>query len=692
MSSRHTWAVTAEDIELIEALAGPGARPRPDQVEAIDLLTGSRAKVLLVQATGWGKSAVYWMAAMRRRGEGFGPTLIVSPLLALMRNQVDAAQRAGIAAVTINSTNRDAWADIERRLEADDVDVLLISPERLNHPAFRPHLSALSSSLGLLVIDEAHCISSWGHDFRPDYRRISSVLAALGEDTPVLATTATANSATQADVAAQIGSDTVQLRGTLDRPSLHLAVADPDGPAERLSWLADWCDAHRGELGIVYTLTVDAATTMAGWLDSQGIACAAYTGAMAAEERLVVEARLDDGSLDCVVATSALGMGYDNPTVAWVVNVGVPPSVTAYYQQVGRAGRQLETAHGIVVATESDRAIWDWFDSTAMPSERVAREVLDTVAGYGPVSVPELEPRVNLSRSRLEALLKVLDVEGAVTRDGSRWSVTDSPWTYDSARYDRVAAARRTDREQMDEYLSTDRCRMEFLRSVLDDDHAVACGRCDNCTHTTLETGSSAERTAAALEFLRRHLGVVRPRKQWPRAMEGRSGNIAPELRCEQGRSLQAGSNPGWAAVVEEAFDSDHATDDLVAAVSGLLKAWEWTRRPVAVTWVPSCARPRLALDLAQRVADLGHLALVEALDLVRPDAPPMASLHNSAQQAGEALTRFTVSPGAGAELAQGPVLVIDDELNSGWTMTAVGALLREAGSGPVLPLVLRAR
>ena len=714
------------DHQLLEALAGPGATLRDDQATAVELLAEHGRRVLLVQATGWGKSAVYWLAAMRRRRAGAGPTLIVSPLLALMRNQVDAATRAGIAAFTINSTNRDDWEEVERLLADDAVDVLLISPERLNSVGFLPHLESLSARLGLLVIDEAHCISSWGHDFRPDYRRISSVLAALGDGVAVLACTATANSAVVADVETQIGHDPVTLRGSLDRAGLRLSVLDITDEAERLAWLAAWCAERRGSTGIIYTLTTDRAESTAEWLASVGITCAHYTGSMEADDRLVVEAALDARTLDCVVATSALGMGYDNPEIAWVINLGAPPSVVAYYQQVGRAGRRLESADGILMPTADDHRIWQWFDANAMPSEQVCRDVLTRIDAHGPISVTELEQQVNLSRTRLGALLKVLDVEGAVRRDGSRWQRTALDWRYDAERYASVAAARRVDQEEILAYAAEQGCRLDFLRRCLDDpfvgtgEHAgsgtdggddggdgagrVDCGRCDNCTGTTPSAAIEADTVAAATRFLRGAVHRLAPRKRWPVGLDALKGNLAPGLRCEEGRALIAGSNRAWAPVVDAVLapppdpaagdPAAHpaAVDELFDGLIAVLKAWDWARRPTAITFIPSRRHGDVLAALAERIATVGRIGFVDALDDLHPQRPPMSTVHNSTRQAANVVGRYAVRPGAVDALAGGPVVVLDDSMASGWTMAVVGALLREHGAGPVLPLVLQSR
>ncbi|MGH8859763.1 MAG: RecQ family ATP-dependent DNA helicase, partial [Jatrophihabitantaceae bacterium] len=350
-------------------LAGPTAVLRDDQWAAIAALVEQRRKVVVIQRTGWGKSAVYWIAAGLRRAAGSGPALVISPLLALMRDQVAAAARSGLRAVTLNSANIDDWSAIEAQLVADEVDVLLISPERLNSAGFRSRvLPDLAPRIGLLVVDEAHCVSDWGSDFRPDYRRIRDVLAGLPEGTPVLATTATANDRVTADVAAQLGMDTLTLRGSLDRESLALSViATPDLP-HAYAWIADALAGRLTGSGLIYTLTVAETTRLASFLADRGHDVAAYSSATPPDERALIEKRLLAHELRAVVATSSLGMGLDHPTLGFVVNLGAPPSPIAYYQQVGRAGRALDEAHAVLLPTAADERIWAFFDSTAFPT------------------------------------------------------------------------------------------------------------------------------------------------------------------------------------------------------------------------------------------------------------------------------------------------------------------------------------
>ena len=542
-----------EAERCLRALAGEHARLREDQWTAIRALVAERRRALVVQRTGWGKSAVYFIATALLRARGAGPTVIVSPLLALMRNQVEAAKGAGILARTINSANTAEWEALYAEVAAGQADVLLVSPERLNNPSFRDQvLPELSRTAGLVVIDEAHCISDWGHDFRPDYRRLRTLLEDLPAGIPVLATTATANARVTADVAEQLGppGQTLVLRGPLDRDSLRLAVVTLPTAHQRLGWLA----ARLGELpgsGIVYALTVAAAQETAAFLREQGLTVASYTGRDEPEERARAEEDLLANRVKALVATSALGMGFDKPDLGFVVHLGAPQSPVAYYQQIGRAGRGVERAEVILLPGREDRDIWAYFASLAFPPERQVRATLATLAEAGrPLSAGVLETYVDLSRGRLESMLKVLDVDGAVRRVGGGWTATGQPWHYDAERYERVAAERAREQEAMLAYQATDGCRMEYLRQQLDDPAAAPCGRCDNCTGTREGAEVPEASAAAARERLLRPGVTVEPRRMWPTGMKAlgveAAGKIPAELIAEPGRVLGRLTDIGW--------------------------------------------------------------------------------------------------------------------------------------------------
>jgi ATP-dependent DNA helicase RecQ len=699
--------VRDEAQRCLRALAGPQARLRGDQWTAIRALVIERSRALVVQRTGWGKSAVYFVSTALLRARSAGPTVIVSPLLALMRNQIAAAQRAGIQARTINSANAEEWDQVYAEIESGATDVLLVSPERLNNPDFRDLvLPKLTTSAGLLVIDEAHCISDWGHDFRPDYRRLRTVAADLPPGVPVLATTATANARVTRDIAEQLSSGrggpgeppaTLVLRGPLDRDSLHLAVVRLPAPAQRLAWLAD----HLGDLpgsGIVYTLTVAAANDVASFLRAQGHDAAPYTGQTDAAQRLRVEDDLLGGRLKAVVATSALGMGFDKPDLGFIVHLGAPQSPVAYYQQIGRAGRAVARADVILLPGAEDRDIWAYFASLAFPPEHVVRATLAALAGAdGPQSLAALETSVDLTRSRLETMLKVLDVDGAVHRVRGGWEATGRPWVYDAGRYARVAAERVREQEAMLAYAATGGCRMEYLRRELDDPQAAPCGRCNNCTGHARPTEISAAATAAARTRLQRAGVDVAPRRMWPAGMKSLrvavSGRIPAEVTADPGRAVGRLTDVGWGSrlrrMLAEGAPDEPVPAEVFGAVVKVLAEWDWPQRPAGVVTLPSRSRPTLVASLGQQIARIGRLPYLGGLGYTGNG--PAGRQHNSAQRVRALWLALTLPDPLRASVAElgGPVLAVDDRIETGWTMTMAAKLLREAGAPAVLPLVL---
>jgi ATP-dependent DNA helicase RecQ len=688
---------------LLRRLVGdPAACLRDGQLEAIDALVRRGARALVVQRTGWGKSAVYFVATAMLRARGSGPTLIVSPLLALMRDQVAAAERAGLRAVTMNSANADEWGAVAGALAADQVDLLLVSPERLNNPRFRDEqLPGLADVAGLLVVDEAHCISDWGHDFRPDYRRIRDLLECLPAGRPVLATTATANARVVADVVEQLGAgggEVMTVRGTLARESLRLGVLSLPTAQARLGWLS----AHLGDLpgsGIVYALTVSAAEDAATLLRRAGHEVRAYTGRTDPADRLALERALRDDEVKALVATSALGMGFDKPDLGFVVHLGAPSSPVAYYQQVGRAGRATERADVLLLPAAEDQEIWRYFATASMPRQADASAVLSALAASDtPLSTAALETVADVRRTRLELLLKVLDVEGAVRRVAGGWRATGEPWVYDEARYARVAAARDAEAASMLDYESSESCRMRLLQTALDDSSAADCGRCDRCAGPWYPTAVPEGALQAAQRALRQVGVQIEARSQWPSGMSrlgvSLSGRIGAQERVEPGRAVARLTDPGWGrrlrGVLSVGAPDGPAEDSLLAACVSVLTDWEWSQRPAAVVTVPSLRRPELVGSVAQRLADVGRLPYLGPLGLTT-EAPSGEPGGNSAFRLAAVHGRFVVPPALASALAAltGPVLLVDDLVDSRWTMAVAGRALRRAGAPGVLPFAL---
>ncbi|HEX4437004.1 MAG TPA: RecQ family ATP-dependent DNA helicase [Solirubrobacteraceae bacterium] len=676
-------------LDRLRSLTGESdSRFRPGQLEAIHDLVVDRARVLCVQRTGWGKSALYFVATALLREEGAGPTLIVSPLLALMRNQIAAAERMGLRAHTINSTNREEWDEVRDRLAAGTIDLLLISPERLNNPRFREKMLPLfAASVGLLVIDEAHCISDWGHDFRPDYRRVKDVLDALEPGVAVLGTTATANDRVVGDVMEQLaapgGEPLRAYRGPLARTSLRLEALELRRPAERLAWLVENLQALEGS-GIIYTLTKRDAEQVASFLSANGISALAYSGEQGTEERVRTEERLLRNEVKAVVATSALGMGYDKSDLAFVVHYQAPGSVVSYYQQVGRAGRGVEHADVVLLRGGEDRRIQDFFIEQAFPEQSRVDAVLDELGSAGEEgrTTRELMSMVNLGMGRIEAMLKILDVEGAVRRSGSRWqTVPGADWAYDATRYERVTALRRAEQSAMAAFGTDGRCLMRTLQEQLDDPDARDCGRCSVCTAPRFGGQPDAALIELAVRHLRSKPVEMEVKKMAPDSA-GTMRKIPDERRAEPGFALARFGDGGWWPAVERGLRDGSFDQEVVVALadilrgSGITAAW--------LTHVPSTRLGPIVGELAGRVA--GELG-VPSLEIVRRTEArlPQSQMANAVQQAANVRGAYeilgTPPPGTG--------VLFDDRRNSGWTLAMVAGQLRLAGAERVVPLVL---
>lgn len=679
---------------LKTALANPHASFRDGQWESIEQLLNHN-RVLVVQRTGWGKSMVYFLATKLLRKQGAGPTLLISPLLSLMRNQLEAAQRIGVTARTINSTNTDEWEQIQDEVTSNQVDVLLISPERLANDAFRQNVLAnIATNIGLFVIDEAHCISDWGHDFRPDYRRIVRILQAIPSNVPVLATTATANDRVVTDVQSQLGDDIILQRGSLVRKSLKLQNIIMPSPAARMAWLAQTIPTLPGS-GIIYTLTQRDAERITEWLQVNEITAMAYHAGIG-EGREELEQQLMNNELKALVATVALGMGFDKPDLGFVIHFQRPASVVHYYQQVGRAGRAVDEAYGILLGGEEDDNIADFFIRSAFPPQQHISEILEVLdnADNG-LSVPELQRVLNLRQSQINKTIKFLTVESPspIVKIGTKWQVTPTASSY-SINQDYVNSIieiRRQEQSQMQEYMQHTNCLMAFLQAALDDPTSDNCGKCRNCSPEQLLNESYDDSLAnrAAL-FLRRSYQPLLPRKQWPVSnifehSELSGYKIVTQLQASEGRALSLWRDAGWGQLVAQGkYQDSRFSDDLVQACVEMLQEWNPDPAPKWVTSIPSLIHPELVPDFAERLANALGLPFVPCIEKVCTNKQ-QKFMENSYQQVKNLDGAFQVTD----QCLEGECLLVDDMVDSRWTFTVASALLLKAGCAAVYPMAL---
>ena len=662
---------------------------RDGQEDAIRHIVDGKGRLLVVQKTGWGKSFVYFIAIKLLREAGGGPALLISPLLALMRNQIAAAERMGVRAATINSDNVEDWTDVEGKLGKGEIDVLLISPERLANERFRAQvLAGIAAQISMLVIDEAHCISDWGHDFRPHYRLLERIAKTLPPNLRLLATTATANNRVMEDLAAVLGPKLQVSRGDLNRTSLTLQTIRLPSQAERLAWLAEQLITLHGH-GIIYTLTVRDANQVALWLKAQGFNVEAYTGETG-DRREQLEQALLKNQVKALVPTTALGMGYDKPDLAFVIHYQTPGSVVAYYQQVDRAGRALESAYGVLLSGEEESDITDWFIRSAFPTRQEVADVLRALEGEpNGLSVPELLSRVNLSKGRVEKTIALLSLEAPapIAKQGSKWQLTAA--TLSEAFWDRaerLTVLRRDEHQQMQDYVSLPFGEhMGFLIGALDGDPSVVTEPALPPLPATVNT----ELVKAAVEFLRRTSLPIEPRKKWPDGgmpQYGVKGFIAPAHQAESGKALCVWGDAGWGGLVRQGkYHDGYFSDDLVAACVKMIQEWNPQPSPTWVTCVPSLRHPELVSNFAQRLA--AALGLPFHMVIAKTDArPEQKTMANSTQQARNIDGSLALN---GQPIPPGPVLLVDDMVDSRWTLTVSAWLLRKSGSGAVWPMAL---
>ena len=688
---------------LRKALDNPNADFRDGQWECIDQLL-QRKRLLVVQRTGWGKSMVYFLATKLLRARGAGPTLLISPLISLMRNQRDAADRIGVNAVFINSENIDEWDEIERSILSNHIDIILISPERLANERFRERImSNIAERLGLFAVDEAHCISDWGHDFRPDYKRIVRVLQGIPPNVPVLATTATANNRVVDDIKDQLGEDLVIQRGTLVRKSLRLQnIVMPDKCA-RLAWLAKTIPTLPGS-GIVYTLTVRDSEQVSDWLNRNGIDARYYHAekgvkAESSHEREALEEMLLNNEIKVLVATVALGMGFDKPDLGFVIHFQRPASVVHYYQQVGRAGRAVDMAYGILLCGEEDDDISDYFIRKAFPPQQNVSAILEALdASDEGLSVPNMERVLNLSKGEIDKTIKYLSTEypSPIVKIGTKWMATARAEGYeiDQEKVRAITEIRRAEQEQMHEYMNDCGCLMSFLQNALDDPTSAPCGQCANCApELLLDSSYDVELANQAGVFLKRNYQVIERRKQWPlggfifssHPVFTLKNKIPESLQASEGRALCRWLDGGWGEEVRDGkYRDGRFSDHLVDACVGMIREWKPDPFPEWVTCIPSLRRPGLVPDFACRLAKALGLDFVPTIRKIC-DNSQQKDMQNSFQQAKNLDGAFQVDDSC----RQAPCLLVDDMVDSRWTFTVASALLREAGCQAVYPLAL---
>ena len=675
--------IFANASEIIQELYGKTASFRPGQYEAIEA-TMTRRRTLVVQRTGWGKSLVYFVCTKLMRQQQKGVTMVVSPLLVLMKNQIEAAEKLGLCCDVLNSTTKDRREEILTALEQDSLDLVFATPETLFNQDVQNHMKNIR--IGLFVIDEAHCISDWGHDFRLEYGRLKMIVQRLPPSVPILATTATANDRVVADLQTQLGNEVFVSRGPLTRDSLFIQVLNMPDRIRRYGWILENVPKLQGS-GIIYCLTQRDCDYLADFLKQNGIEAAAYYArdGMAGERvNREIEESFQQNKLKAIVATIKLGMGYDKGDIAFVIHYQMPMNIVSYYQQIGRAGRNIDKAYVFLFHGKEDEEILNYFIHTAFPTQGEMGTIVDYIGAHDGVKEAQIAASMNIRNARIKKALSFLINDGFVRKDGAYYYLTPKKYVYDRNHYDAVTAIRQQEMEQMKLLTETRECYSRYIVSCLDDKEAKNCGRCANCLGRNLLPGEvSPEFVRQAEEYINRQTIPIEPRKRWAASGVTKASKI--EFVNQPGFSISKYGDPGCGELVKQGKYSKQKRfcDELVGKSAQILKPFVRQNGISHICCVPSL-RSDLVKDFSVRLANALNLGFADLL--LKTEARQQKEMENGAHQCANAYQSFSVKDGS--KIPRN-ILLVDDVVDSKWTLTVCGYKLMEAGAEKIYPFAL---
>lgn len=683
MSEINNTRIRQRSDEILHLLYGENSEFRDGQYEAIEA-TLTQKRTLVVQRTGWGKSLVYFICTKLMREQHRGVTMVISPLLVLMSNQIEAAEKLGLKCDALNSSVKDRREDIIRSLENDELDMIFVTPETLFSVDVQEHLKNIK--IGLFVIDEAHCISDWGHDFRLEYGRLNDIIKGLPDNVPILCTTATANDRVVNDINNQLGGEVYISRGPLSRKSLSIQVLKLQSRIERYAWLLENLPKLPGS-GIIYCLTQRDCDYLSDFLNKNGISAAAYYSRSGGEEaeNLNTEAieKFSRNEIKAIVATIKLGMGYDKGDIAFVIHYQTPENIVSYYQQIGRAGRNIDDAYTFLMCGEEDKDIIDFFIKTAFPKKEETDALMDIISKNDGITLNQLDATLNIRRSRMKKSLMFLLHDGFIIKDGTKYYAAAKKYIYNKAHYDEITAIRIREAEQIREFIDTDKCYSKFVVNCLDDRTAAECGRCANCLrHDILPSKISSESAKKAADYIDGQRFTIIPRKMWAESDVTKYSKI--KFPNQTGICLSRYGEAGYGELVKSGkYVTKRFSDELVGKSSAMLSEFVRENNIGCICPVPSL-RSNIVGDFAKRLAEMLKIEYAELL--VKKDAPPQKSMENGSHQCQNAFNSFFAVE---SESFPKNVLLVDDIVDSKWTFTVCGYRLMEAGCENVYPYAL---
>lgn len=683
METYRNPEIHAKATAIIKSLYGANASFRDGQYEAIEA-TMTQKRTLVVQRTGWGKSLVYFVCTKLMRERGKGVTMVVSPLLVLMQNQIESAEKMGLKCDVLNSAVKDRREDILTSLEDNELDLILITPETLFADEVQKRLRNIS--IGLFVIDEAHCISDWGHDFRLDYGNLRKIVQQLPANVPILATTATANDRVIADLQKQLGDKVYVSRGPLTRDSLYIQVLNKPDKIERYAWILENVPKLEGS-GIIYCLTQRDCDYLSEFLKKNKVSAAAYysrDGEDGEKLNREIEEKFRTNKLKVIVATIKLGMGYDKGDIAFVIHYQMPSNIVSYYQQIGRAGRNIDKAYIFLMYGKEDEEILNYFINTAFPTEQETKKIVDYIGDRDGVRIGQIVSAMNIRKSRIDKAIAFLINDGFIRKDRGTYYITPKKFVYDREHYDAITAIRKNEMEQMKRLAQTKECYSKYIVSCLDDKTARECSHCSNCLGREIIPSAVSEKFIhIAEEYVNKLIIPIEPRKRWASSSETRATKI--EYINQTGFCISKYGDAGYGELVKQGKYSKEKrfSDELAGKSAEILKSFVQEKKIRHICCVPSL-RSDLVKEFTLRLASSLKLEFVDALE--KTEARQQKEMENSAHQCANAYTSFWVKDGVRIPKN---ILLVDDVVDSKWTFTVCGYRLMEAGAEKVFPFAL---
>lgn len=674
--------IETKAYDILHTLCGKDAQFREGQLEAIKA-TLTNKRTLIVQKTGWGKSLIYFTCTKILREQGSGITFVISPLLVLMENQLKSVEKLGLKCDVLNSQTRDRRNEILDKIINNELDLVLITPETLFSDDVQKALPNIK--IGLFVVDEAHCISDWGHDFRLEYGNLIKVISKLPQYVPLLATTATANNRVVDDLEKQLGGNVHISRGSLTRQTLAIEVLNMPNRESRYAWILKNIKKLPGT-GIIYCLTQRDCDYVSNFLNKNGIKALPYYSSSKKEKELneTIE-KFQNNKIKAIVATTKLGMGYDKGDISFVIHFQCPQNIVNYYQQIGRAGRNIDLAYAILMFGKEDQEINNYFINTAFPKKEDCEKVLKVISESNGLKLYNIEHRVNIKRSEVDKVVNFLQNENAIYLDkkDNKYYATLHEYTYNEVHYNEIKELRKKEQAQMQQLLKTTQCYSKYIVNCLDDYTATDCGKCANClSHSLLDNELTQQDLDKALSYLDKLIMTIEPRKMWPETRFTERKKI--EFINQEGICLCKYGDAGYGELVKKGkYEDNLFCDELVGKSTSLLKPYVIENKIEAVTCVPSLRNDKVK-DFAERLAKSLSIPFIDTL--TKTDSYPQKFMQNSSFQCENAYQSFHVKENI---LIPKKMILVDDMVDSKWTMTVCGYKLMELGAEFILPFAL---